>query len=120
MDGFIKELDYNKFAIAQCVKTILNNQKTFPHMTAPTHRVSTCSAELLITTRYLNEDSAFYTKIINYYSSMNSINGQIALWPQSPNEVQKWFLSTLRKLKDPVEELELIFNQKHSDLLKSI
>jgi len=120
MDGFIQELGYNKFSIAQCIKTILDNQKTFPRMTAPTHRVSTCSAELLITTRYLNEDSAFYTKIINYYSSMNSINGQIALWPQNPNEVQNWFLKTLRKLKDPVEELEQIFNQKRSDLQERI
>ena len=111
-----------KALISECKKNIETlgdiydrcekNQKEPEKRAYVTGRLLYPAVELLITHRYLDEEDAFYKLAESCFAGILARNEQLAVWEQSPNITEKWFL---RYTKGFIKTLE-----KHREKLSTI
>lgn len=71
--------------------SIYNIIKETPKVAIPTVRFRSFTVELLVTTRYLDEDSSFYTAAESYLDWLQTMNEQLVLWQQFRQSTIEWF-----------------------------
>lgn len=93
VEGVIDECEYNKTIIDKMYEDIEKPDEK----TIPTVRLQSCSLELLITQRYLEEAPSFYDNARNWFMWIAAINDQIVLWVETPKIIEEWFTESKRK-----------------------
>lgn len=89
------------------------NKKNPKKRAYTTKRLLFCALELLITQRYLDEDDSFYEFAESFLGSFLARNEQLAVWEQSPDLTESWFLDdeetfgkALQKYKERLQEVQ--------------
>ena len=77
------------------------------------------SVELLITHRYLDEDSSFYEHAEWYYDYLLMMNEQLALWEQFPETTEEWFSEMKKNLYDYFKKYEKALDATQKKLIVS-
>jgi hypothetical protein len=92
LDALIVECQANVNLFDDCLEMIEKNTKyqdTFSYL-APRFRKN--AIELLLTTRYLDQEPSFYFDIENYFYRLNAINTQLDLWPTHQKAVEAYIM----------------------------
>lgn len=96
LEALISERDHNKLVLDRIYKKIEGE-------TVVTARLRTSSTELLITNRYLDEDSSFYEFAELYFDFVHSMNEALILWLSDGARFKKW---SAQERKDYYEVFE--------------
>ncbi|MFA5794142.1 MAG: hypothetical protein WC980_03640 [Candidatus Brocadiia bacterium] len=109
LDALISECDKNLDAFNSAIVKAKSNQKSSETIYSAS-RLRCASVDLLITTRYINEDISFFELAEDYATKMIAINEQLNAWGSSQATVEKWllkntdfFISTINNFKELVK-----------------
>jgi hypothetical protein len=75
--------------------------------------------ELVIATRYLDQDQSFYQLVRQTYARCAAINNQISLWEHSADATEKWLLGRKAPAEDSLGKLLQTLKVIHEKLLRS-
>lgn len=76
-----------------------------------TRRLRYSAVELLVTTRYIDEEDSFYESAETCLEHLLGINEQLASWELSPARTEKWFLKNKEQADPTMKEYkELLSN----------
>jgi hypothetical protein len=88
----------------------VNNAAQKENISFITRKMRSNSLELLITTRYVNEDIEIYRFLENTINVINTINDHIPLWVDMPESIEEWFVNNkeetdlyMDQYKKPIE-----------------
>lgn len=120
VEGLIEECSTNIILDEEIYRMIEENskkkeQKNWHWVTA---LFRTSAIELLLTNRYLDEDTAFYGKALSALVSMQMKNSQIEKWIIDPKLVQNWFLRP--KVKDKFTKDVINFKKELQKVKKKL
>jgi len=92
MDALLSECKWNISVLDYIYETIEKNRKNPEKGTFVTERFMALAVELLLATRYLDEDSSFYLAMQRCFASILALNDQLAIWESKPQLTEAWFL----------------------------
>ena len=97
---------------------IVQKNRKFPEKRKyATARLRSPAIELLITTRYLDEEDSFYSSAEECFSRIFAINEQLSVWESKPVSTEAWFWNP--KVKVYQKELRL-FKKELGRILKEL
>lgn len=80
-------------------------------------RLRLSSVELLVTHRYLNEESEFYEYVENYLEFIFMINEQLTIWESFEEATEKWFLQMKKRTQKVFKRYEKALNAAQKRIL---
>ncbi len=92
LDAVLSECNVNLKCLNSVIEQAQRNQKDPDKRQFTGRRLRTSAAELLITTRYVDQDQSFFELAEEYLDDASSLNDQLNLWEHSPNATEKWIL----------------------------
>lgn len=104
MQALLSECDFNLDLLRDINRDVEKNQKEPDKRAFTPYRLASSAAELLLTHRYLDEDSSFYRKISNCFASISALNDQLREWITDPELFETWFLEAKDVLSKSFEE----------------
>ena len=110
IEALISEHRHN----SEMVKRIYECIKEKEYMT---DRLRSSSVELLITHRYLNEESSFYAYAENYFEFVSMINDQLTIWESFTETTEKWFLQMKQKAQKVFKRYDKALNAAQKRML---
>ena len=87
MEALISENEWNKETIDVVYKGIEEKLKTLT-----VRRLRASSVELLVTNRYLDEDSSFYKTAEQYFDMVFAVNERLAAWLHASQSTENWLM----------------------------
>jgi len=105
VEALIDECVRNGQAFNSIIRVAKKNQKEGTKRTYPTRFLGVSCCELLMTTRYLDQEPAFYKTVNACYVECTAINAQIAIWEHKPVGTEKWILTQEESVIRVIEKL---------------
>lgn len=93
IDALLSECNYNLNHIDYVLGLAQKNYGDPENRSFPTNRCRTSAIELLITNRYIDEDSKFFKKAERCMDILIQLNEQLTLWESSPESVEEWLVT---------------------------
>jgi len=118
MEALLSECESNLVLLRVIHERVENNQKEPTKREFTTYRLAFSAMELLLTHRYLDEDSSFYRKINTCFAIVNAINGQLEEWSPDPQSFEKWFLKVKDHFFERFEEHQKALENAQKKLLE--
>lgn len=117
LDALIADISLNNDLFSYILETRDQNRQRRGNKDHPDHqimewvsnRMRSKSVELLLTTRYLNQNVEFYTILDHYLTGIQGINSQLDLWPQRYDSTERY-----------IDKIEKTFNKDAVKMLQKI
>ena len=103
LDAVLSECDYNQNMFEGVIKKIKHNREGPENWTIAANPFRLCATELLVTNRYVDEDSSFYAAAELYWGALSTLNSQLELWVHT-------------NFKDSFEQKTI----EHEELIKNV
>jgi hypothetical protein len=115
IDAARSEAAFNLMVMQEIGEKASDNQKNPSKRNFTTLRFRLSATELLMTNRYIEEDSEFYDLAELIWDNLASMNDQLTIWEQNMDATEKWVLSVVeartKRLKDYNEKLKAVQGQ---------
>lgn len=95
--ALISECEMNVSTLNHIYEVIKGNQKRPEKRQLVTRRLRSSAIELLITTRYLEEEDSFYKLAEKCFAAILARNEQLTVWQLDPQSTEDWFLKASTK-----------------------
>lgn len=92
IDALFTEVRHNIGELSKIKKLVTTNRKKPASRAFHTNLLRVSCCELLMTTRYVDQDKSFYKIVEAAFDICSSINTQIGLWEHSPEATEQWLL----------------------------
>jgi hypothetical protein len=112
MEALISECNRNTHILNKIFEDIEHNKKNPENTRWESEKFSISAIELLLTNRYLNEDSSFYSHLHSYFGHFMAINENLLKWTTSRTLIENWFLKN--------KDLLLKIITKHKEMLSEV
>jgi hypothetical protein len=121
LDAVLSECDYNQGMLKQVIEQIKHNQEDPENRTIATARFRLYAIELLVTNRYVDDDSSFYAVAELCCDDLSTLNFQLGLWAQprfrdsfekNTVEHEEWRTKIFKTFKDTVETVRANIERK--------
>ncbi len=116
LDALLSECNENLQVLVVVTKNARANQSDPTKRTTSTRRFRLSATDLLISTRYLDEQKSFFKLAETQSNRLLALNGQLALWEHSPNETEKWLLQHEASCSSTFETFTQRVNQARQTL----
>lgn len=103
LDAVLSECNVNLGVLDLVIKEARNNQKNPDKRVFVTQRFRMSAAELLITTRYVDQDQSFFELAELCLGKIGVWNDQLNMWEYSPSMTEKWLLKGGALIKNVVK-----------------
>lgn len=97
LEAVSSEVGHNLEVMGTFLKIAEENQKNPENRHYPTLRIRTSAIELLITNRYIEQESIFFEKAEQCMDTLIQLNEQIGFWEYSPDSVENWLMGIKRE-----------------------
>jgi hypothetical protein len=121
IEALLAELTYNQLAFSEIMKIVSENKKLVKKRkrndcSYSTSLLRTAATELLMTTRYLEQDPNFYADVEKLYTRCVGINVQVGIWESSPDGTEDWFEEVQSETKNWLVTIQNRLAKAHSEL----
>jgi len=120
VEALIDELTQNFTTLETIVTTAKENQDDPTKRKLPTGMMRHAACELLMTTRYLDQDRVFYGNVEACFGWATRLNTQLLLWEQGPGSTEQWMMKQAPKAKPGMEDLLKRLKQIHAEITAKI
>lgn len=118
LDAVLSECSANLYVLKQATDTAQENLKKPEDRQFPTIRFRTMAIELLITNRYVDEDTKFFKLAEQCWKWIEAINDQMRVWESSDRNMEKWLLNEEKRAVKLVEDFKEKVNVARDKLSK--
>lgn len=94
IEGLLGESMRNIAVQEEIMQAVEQNKKEPEKRVYVTKRLSSAAMELLLTHRYLDEDSSFYNSLYRCFFLVSTINDQLRSWESHPENTEAWFIES--------------------------
>lgn len=110
LEAVLSECRSNLSLVKQVMEQARENQEKPEGAVYVTYTLRTSAAELLVTNRYLDEESSFYDVAEEYVGYLEALHGRMLDWPfpDRTDSIEKWFL----KQEDSVKSICEVFKNQ--------
>lgn len=128
LDAVISEIKHNKVILTDIVDTCDENIKKKEEALArgkqPSRSFTTglyrfVAVEMLVVSRYIDADKAFYKTAEQYMDELVRSNERISAWPSRPESIEPWLLERQKRTKSLIDKFEVLVN-KHKETIETI
>jgi hypothetical protein len=118
LDALISEIKHNTEVFGTIVDTCNTNinkrqEKKTKEVKYITSHLRHVSVEMLIVSRYIDADKAFYEAAEKYMDGLIEVDDRLSAWPNRPEPVEIWFLKYQKYYEPIVDKFKaLVIEQK--------
>ncbi|MGO9146094.1 MAG: hypothetical protein ACLQDF_06970 [Desulfomonilia bacterium] len=120
VNAILDEIKYNKGHIINIIEQSKKNQKNKEERFYLTNLLRLSSCELLMTTRYLDQEKSFYELLEQSFGSLASWNTQTSLWEHSPDSTERWFIKDYDSIIKSLRQLEELLTKYYPKLISGL
>jgi len=128
LDALISEIGRNIIVLQATIMTCNENIKKEKAALAKGKEVSRqyatvrfrlVAVEMLVTSRYVDADKAFYETAERYMDRLTAVNDQLSAWESSPESTESWLLKIHEETKSYIDKFKALVIE-HKKMIETI
>ena len=118
LDAVLSECERNLNIHTKISQQVRSNQENKDKRKISPLHFNKMAIDLLVATRYIDEDQKFFELVENYTGILNAFNSVLFHWQTSPDAAEKYILETEEEIKKEIKCLKSIVEASYEKVSK--
>ena len=118
LDAVLSECERNLNLLMNISQKARLNQEVKDKRTISPFHFNKMAIDLLVATRYIDEDQKFFEFVEDYVGVLNAFNNVLFHWQDAPDEAEKYILESEEETKKEIENLKSMVEASHEKVSK--